>query len=514
MTRIRHILLVTIKILLLVLIITVLTDCRKEPTYRIGVSQCSEDDWRQLMNEEIEREIMFHPEATVEIRSADDSNDKQISDIRYFIESGFDIIIAAPNEADALTPIISEAYDKGIPVLLFDRNVNGDKYTAFQGADNAAIGSAAARYAHMLLPSGGNVIELEGLPGSTPTIERARGFHNVTDSVGNMEIVASVAANWNYDDARRVADSLLSLHPDAALVYAHNDRMAIGAADAARSRGLHPYIIGIDAAPTIGMKAVDEGKIDATFLYPTEGEELVRTALAILNGEDYEKKLLTPATPAINRDNVKLLLHQVKELNDETAQLKQLKGELDTYWSQHNSQTAFLYAIVAALILMCIVLFLVVRAFWDHRRRQAELMEKNRQLMEKMMERKYPAADPGSELEGEPKDRENEFASKLMSTVDREMGNSDLSVDDMAEKMGMGRSKFYRKCKSVTGLSPVEFLRDMRLKSARHMLVSTDKTVSEIGYEVGFSTPAYFTKCYREVYGETPTALRERAKGG
>ena len=132
------------------------------------------------------------------------------------------------------------------------------------------------------------------------------------------------------------------------------------------------------------------------------------------------------------------------------------------------------------------------------------------------MEKRYPASYPGAEDDAEVKDADkgNEFATRLMATVDSEMGNSDLSVDDLAEKMSMGRSKFYRKCKAATGLSPVEFLRDMRLKSARHLLVSSDKTVSEIAYEVGFSTPAYFTKCYREVYGETPTALRERAKGG
>ncbi|MDE6377366.1 MAG: substrate-binding domain-containing protein, partial [Duncaniella sp.] len=109
-----------------------LAGCSEQRTYRIGVSQCSEDDWRRKMNDEINREIMFHPEATVEIRSADDSNEKQISDIRYFMNNGFDIIIAAPNEADALTPVITEAYGSGVPVLLFDRTINSDSYTAFQ----------------------------------------------------------------------------------------------------------------------------------------------------------------------------------------------------------------------------------------------------------------------------------------------------------------------------------------------------------------------------------------------
>lgn len=360
-----------------------LFSCHKEKSYRIGVSQCSDDDWRQLMNEQIEREIMFHPEATLEIRSADDDSRRQIEDIRYFMDNDFDIIIAAPNEAEALTPVISEAYHKGIPVLVFDRDVNGEEYTAFQGADNYAIGAAAADYAVGLLPGGGKVIELQGLPSSTPAQERARGFDERLDSVGRgLQIVASVAADWNYDKAVEVADSLFSLYPDAALVYAHNDRMAIGAADVAAKKGLHPKIIGIDAAPSIGMKAVKDGKIDATFLYPAEGQQLVKTALAILEGTPYERERLVPASSAIDHTNVDLILRQIDVINNETAHLKQLKGEVDNYWNEHSSQTALLYSAIIILVLVCIVLFLVLRTFWQHRRHQDQLLEKNRMLEE------------------------------------------------------------------------------------------------------------------------------------
>ncbi|WP_289872236.1 substrate-binding domain-containing protein [uncultured Duncaniella sp.] len=128
-----------------------LSSCHEKKTYRIGVSQCSQDDWRAKMNDEINREIMFHPEATVEIRSADDSNEKQISDIRYFKDNGFDIIIAAPNEADAITPIIKEVYESGTPVIIFDRNINGDSYTAYLGVDNFGIGKSAAHYGRHLI---------------------------------------------------------------------------------------------------------------------------------------------------------------------------------------------------------------------------------------------------------------------------------------------------------------------------------------------------------------------------
>ena len=95
------------------------------------------------------------------------------------------------------------------------------------------------------------------------------------------------------------------------------------------------------------------------------------------------------------------------------------------------------------------------------------------------------------------------------------MGDPDLNVDALASEMGLGRSQFYRKIKALTNYSPVELLRRLRLKRSRDLLSTTQKSVSEIAYEVGFSTPAYFTRCYREAYGETPTELRERlgAKG-
>lgn len=113
--------------------------CTDSKVYKIGVSQCSQDDWRSKMNEEINREIMFHEDAVVEIRSADDSNEKQIADIRYFADNGFDILIVSPNEAAALTPVIKEVYESGMPVVIFDRNINGDTYTARIGVNDEAL---------------------------------------------------------------------------------------------------------------------------------------------------------------------------------------------------------------------------------------------------------------------------------------------------------------------------------------------------------------------------------------
>ena len=364
------------------LIIVILTSlvfgaCQKEHSYRIGISQCSDDDWRQKMNAEVEREMLFHPEATVEIRSADDNNEKQISDIRYFIDNDFDIIIAAPNEAEALTPIISEAYDKGIPVLLFDRRIKGDKFTAWLGADNEDIGRMAARYVRQLVGTSAPVMEIGGRHASTPAQGRHVGFNSL-----DLNIVAEADGNWNYEDALHIADSLLELHPDTRAIFAHNDRMVIAASDAAGKRGLSPYIIGVDGAPNIGIKAVADSIIYATFFYPTEGATIVNTALAILNDEPYERMKSFPASSAIDKTNVDLVIQRDQIINGEVTRLHRLKTQMDEYWQEHSSQTVALYWLIAAAVLLSLTIFLLLRTYWQHKRHQDALARQNKLLQE------------------------------------------------------------------------------------------------------------------------------------
>ncbi|MDE6287687.1 MAG: substrate-binding domain-containing protein, partial [Muribaculaceae bacterium] len=365
----------------IIIMMTVVVGCSEQHSYRIGVSQCSDDDWRAKMNREITSEVLFHPEATVEIRSGDDSNEKQIADIRYFIDNDFDVIIAAPNEADAITPIIKEAYDRGIPVIVFDRNVNGSDYTAFQGADNAGLGKSAGEYARHLTGPGASMIEIYGLAGSTPAIGRHNGFEAALAAAGE-KITASAYGNWNYDDARRVTDSLLSIYPDVDIIYAHNDRMAIAASDAARARGLHPKVIGIDAAPEIGLQAVADSVIDATFLYPTEGHLLIRTAMKILREEPYDTILTLPVSSPVDRSNADILLLQSQSIKEESSKIALLKEQLDEFWERHNAQSSLFYATVTIVILLFVVLVMLLRAYWQRKKYQNNLLKQNRLLEE------------------------------------------------------------------------------------------------------------------------------------
>ena len=359
-----------------------LLGCSEEKTYKIGVSQCSQDDWRMKMNDEINREIMFHEDAVVEIRSADDNNERQISDIRYFADNDFDIIIVSPNEAAALTPIIKEVYERGIPVVVFDRNINGDTYTARIGVDDEGLGRSAAHYALHMLGSEAKAIEIYGLSGSTPAEGRHKGFVGEFEAGGGT-VLAGVPGNWNKEDAVQVVDSLLTVYPDVDLIFAHNDRMAIGASEVASRRGRRDIkIIGIDAAPEIGIRAVADSVIDATFLYPTEGHRVLQTALAILKGEPYERETILPVSSAVDLSNADILLLQNENLKQETDKMRLLKTRIDDYWEKHSSQTSLFYASIAIIVLLFGVGFLLLRAYWQRSRHQEELLAQNRLLEE------------------------------------------------------------------------------------------------------------------------------------
>lgn len=361
------------------LAMTAITGCGGEKKYRIGVSQCSEDDWRAKMNDEIKREAMLHDDVDVEILSADDSSDKQKRDIRYFADNGFDIIIVSPNEAVALTPAIKEVYDSGTPVIIFDRNILDDSYTARIGADDAAIGKEAAEYALSFNGAGNKAIELSGLPGSTPAAGRHGGFSKAYTE-GGGKIIASVPCNWKEEDARPATDSLLRIYDNVDVIFAHNDRMAIGASKAARAAGRDIKIIGIDAAPEIGIRAVADSVIDATFLYPTEGHRLIQTALAILKGEPYARDVIMPASSAVDLSNADILLRQNDALKEETGKMTYLKDKVDRYLTQYSTQTSLFYACIAIIVLLFIIIFMILRTYWQHKRHQLALLDRNKEL--------------------------------------------------------------------------------------------------------------------------------------
>lgn len=371
----------------LFLFLIILSACSSKPEkiYKIGVSQCSEDEWRDKMNNEMRREMLFHDDAEIEIVSADDSNEKQIADIQSFIDRNFDVIIVAPNEAEALTPIIKKAYDKGIPVLIFDRRIIGDSYTAYIDLDNRGIGYAAAEYANSILnPNDKNtVIEITGLAGSSPAQERHEGFVEGMAKFPSMKLVESVPGDWERETATHMIDSLLNLHPDTKLIYAHSDNMAIGIANLLKEKGREDIkILGTDASPGQGLEAVKDSIIDATFIYPTEGHRIITTAFAILNNEPYEKTVHIPSLASVDKSNAEILLRQNELLKDETNKVLLLDSINDGLESKYDSLSRLLHTIIVLAIVLAVIFILLLVLFIRNRKLQKELGIQNKSLEE------------------------------------------------------------------------------------------------------------------------------------
>ena len=256
------------------------------------------------MNAEVAARAKDFPNIEIVWADAQQDNAKQVADVESFMRQGIDLLIISPNEAKPLTPVVQRAFAAKIPVIVLDREIEGDTYTTFIGADNKAIGRAAGDYAVELLGGKGSVVEIEGLPGSTPARDRRDGFHEGIAGHPDIKIVHDAVANWLREEAMTQMESALAANAKIDLVYAHNDPMAVGAWLAAKAKGRDKEMkfIGIDGLPGLdgGRQAVADGKLAATFVYPTGGKEAVETAVAIFAGKPVPHRI-TLATQRITK---------------------------------------------------------------------------------------------------------------------------------------------------------------------------------------------------------------------
>lgn len=362
----------------------ILMSCTQKHTrYRIGVSQCSDDEWRHKMNNEIVREALFYDGVEVEIRTAKDNNRNQIADIKYFIDKKVDLLIVAPNEAAAITPVVEKAYRQGIPVVVIDRKILSDKYTAFVGADNYEIGKDVGQYILNRLHGKGKVLEITGLEGSTPAMERHKGLTDVLKEEPGIEITASVDGAWLQSVAGEKMDSVFQTNKNIDLVFAQNDRMAIGAYLSARQQQLEKEMlfVGIDALPgkEYGVEQIINGVLDATFIYPTGGDKVVQVAMDILEKRPYERDTKL-STALVDKTNARVMQLQTDHITEQDGKIERLNNQVNEYLSRYSAQTMFLYACLIILLLFAALLAIIVRAYWTKNRMNMELSRQKKKL--------------------------------------------------------------------------------------------------------------------------------------
>ena len=723
-------------ILYLIALMAVFVSCSKsEKTYRIAVSQCSEDIWRDKLNNELKIGTYFHDGIELRFASADDSDEKQIEQIHQFVNDGIDLLIVAPNQVATVSPAIDEVFDKGIPVIVFDRKTNSQKYTAYIGADNFEMGRLMGEYIATRLNGKGRVLEIMGLKGSSPAIERHNGFESALKAYPNITLVASLQGDWTEESAVNAIKSYTGDLSNLDFVFGQNDRMAIGASKALSSDGTK--YCGIDGLPGEGngIACVRDSLLEASYIYPTHGDEVLQLAMNILEGKPYQKD--NPLMAAlVTKDNANVLLLQNEEMVRQGNNLDQLHQRSDAYLQQLGNQRIVLILAAAFIFLLLNLLVIIYRYHLQKARIQEERTKMEReqldfytqvshelrtpltliegplaqlsetkdmqkasaeasglfaiiqrnthqltQLINKMLnvqatgsiddlnaslqetapiessektfgteqsfaddmstvlivddnadiraylrtilQDKYQvneAADGQQglaianeivpdlivsdvmmpvmnglefcqrvksgtatshipvilltaralsqhQIEGyesgadayitkpfsadlllarisnllksrlqlknlfaitpiEPGDSGdvvsppelggaggglNEsvdpFLIKFRDFIEQNLSDSDLSVETVGAELGLSRVQLYRKVKALTGQSPVELLRTARLQKGRELLQTTDKNVSEVAYEVGFTAPSYFTKCFKDEFGISPSDL-------
>ena len=324
--------------------------------YVIGVSQCSEDIWRDKLNNELVMSTYQHDNVTLKFASANDNDRLQKQQIEQFIKEGVNLLIVSPNQIHTISSVIDKAYDAGIPVILFDRKTDSKKYTAFIGADNYEAGYEIGNFIGQQLDGKGNIAEICGLQASSPAIERNRGFMDALKDYSGIKVIARKHGDWVKESGVMAMDSVLSQTKEPIqYVFAQNDRMALGALQSIKKHKVKGIrIVGIDALPVPGggMENVRDGNLEASYIYPTRGDSVMQLAVNILEKKPYKRDNYLKGA-LVTKANANVLLMQNEEMNKQTARLNALHGKVDTYLVQYNHQKMY-------IVLFSIILFLLI----------------------------------------------------------------------------------------------------------------------------------------------------------
>lgn len=344
----------------------------RRPTYRVAFSQCvGSDAWRQTMLEEMRRELSFYYDVEFIYRDANNSSDRQIQQLRELLTMHPDLIIVSPNEAEPLTPVVDEIFRLGIPVIVTDRKTSSGLYHAYVGADNYEIGFMAGQYLARQLSGAGVVSEVTGLPGSSATIERQKGFHDALESYPNVTLREQINGRWLIDEAKSQVKQQANTLVLSDAIFAYNDQMAFGTYQALHEAfpDNHIKIVGVDALPgnNNGLQFVAENILDASMLYPTGGKECIQTAMAILNDEPYQRENLL-GTLVVDSSNVQLMKLQTDKIISQQADIDKQQQLFTEQQRIFSNQQRVLNILVVSLVLAVVfagISFYSLKANWD-----------------------------------------------------------------------------------------------------------------------------------------------------
>ena len=364
--------------------VMLLASCQQQQKkFVIGVSQCSEDIWREKLNDELKMGEYLNDSLIVKLASSNDDNVLQNKQVNQFVDEGVDLLIISPNQLSAISKAVERAYDKGIPVILYDRKTNSGKYTAFIGCDNYAIGNSMGKFIAQQLQGKGRIAEIRGLEGSSPALERHRGFMDALKSYPGIQVIVSEEGDWKEESGTKAMNRILKKTQDFDYVFAHNDRLAWGAYEAARKMGLqHRYkFAGIDGMATKGggLELVRDGILEASYLYPTKGDEVIALAMKILKHQPFERDNYL-STSIITKANAELTLMEALDAERQAHNLKLLHKQVDRYLADYNSQKIMLIGLALFLLVCVAAAAMIFRGYVVKVKLNEELAKTNGEL--------------------------------------------------------------------------------------------------------------------------------------
>lgn len=358
-------------------------EIQPERKITIGFSQCCNDLWRDMMEQEMLMELSFHPEVNFEMMVADNNSETQIAQIRDLVAKEIDILIVAPNETGPLTAIVEEVYNQGIPVILLDRKVNSEKYTAFISANNYEIGKTAGEYVVSRFAGKGKVLELQISMTISPAIERSRGFREVLKNYPDLEVVDAVNTGGNIERLIDTLPSFLDQYPDVNIIYGHTDFISQTAYQTlnALDKAKNVFFVGVDGIPGNegGLQAIEDGVLSASMLYPAGGTEAIQMALDILNNRPFSKKN-TLQTTVIDESNVRIMKLQTNKILSQQKNIERQQDKIAEQVKIYEDQRNILYILVFLLVTALVLGALVVRSLFEKQLANKKLATKNQEI--------------------------------------------------------------------------------------------------------------------------------------
>lgn len=364
-------------ILYVMLLLLVFVSCSDRRTV-IGVSQCSDDLWRQKVNREIKIGQYQYKNVDVVFASADNNGQRQARQIDSLVKAKVDLLVVAPSDVKTVAPAIERAYRAGIPVILYDRMIESTHYTAYIGTDNVAIGKEVADYLAHQLQGRGTVVEITGERGSTPVADRHRGFMQGMKAFPQIQVV-TLEGDWNLAGAKKLMRQYMDAGKPVDAVFGHNDAEAWGAQQAAKEKNREKQMlfVGIDGLPgeNQGVDLVAKGVMTASYIYPTKGEAIVPLAMNILQGKPY-KRMNYFQSALVTAENAKLIDMQYKEIEDQTADLNTIYSSINEYMKMYRWQK------IISILAVAVVLLLLIMIFYRRKvRREKEKLNEQRKQM-------------------------------------------------------------------------------------------------------------------------------------